>query len=139
MKKGKLKSRKFLAYIPLVIHDVEFTDELINPITPAENAYSFISIDSFSSLKNEAGPDGKESYIIEINVYLTGDLHVESRTRYNFWDLLGDVGGFHDGLLLVASLFMGLVARIAFEKEYLNGKLSDGAGDRHDKAFQSSV
>ena len=72
-------------------------------------------------------------------MYLTGDLHVESRTRYNFWDLLGDVGGFHDGLLLVASLFMGLVARIAFEKEYLNGKLSDGAGDRHDKAFQSSV
>ena len=40
--------------IPLVIHDVEFTDELINPIAPAENAYSFISIDSVSSLKYDA-------------------------------------------------------------------------------------
>lgn len=63
---------------------------------------------------------------MKFKVYLTSDLHVEKRTRYNFWHLLGDVGGFHDGLILIAKLFMGLAARCAFQKDYLNGKLTDG-------------
>ena len=47
---------------------------------------------------------------IEISAFIAGELYIESRMRYNFWDLLGDVGGFHDGLVLVASLFMGFCA-----------------------------
>ena len=53
-------------------------------------------------------------------------MYVQTRTRYNFWDLLGDVGGFHDGLVLVASLFMSFIAQLAFQRDYLDGKLSEG-------------
>ena len=27
--------------------------------------------------------------------------------RYSFWDALGDVGGFHDGLVLLINFFIG--------------------------------
>ena len=32
---------------------------------------------------------------------LANDIVIEKRTRYSIWDLLGDVGGFNDGLILV--------------------------------------
>ena len=32
---------------------------------------------------------------------LANDIVIEKRTRYSVWDLLGDVGGFNDGLILV--------------------------------------
>ena len=35
------------------------------------------------------------------NFVLAEDIVTEKRTRYSIWDLLGDVGGFNDGLILV--------------------------------------
>ena len=58
-------------------------------------------------------------------MFLTGELAIEVRTRYNFWDLLGDVGGLHDGLTALTGLFMGFIAKEAFNYEYLNGKISE--------------
>ena len=37
-------------------------------------------------------------------------MSIEARTKYNIWDLLGDVGGFNDGLFLVVSLFMAPIS-----------------------------
>ena len=43
---------------------------------------------------------------LEVSLSLNGWLKVEQRTRYNMWDLLGDVGGFHDGLFLLGFMFV---------------------------------
>ena len=32
---------------------------------------------------------------------LSDDIVIEKRVRYSVWDLLGDVGGFNDGLIFV--------------------------------------
>lgn len=40
--------------------------------------------------------------------------------RYNVWDLLGDVGGFNDGLVLLCSIFMSSYSAFAFKTEILN-------------------
>ena len=46
---------------------------------------------------------------------------IEQRTRYTIWDLLGDVGGFHDGLFLLGSAIVSIIARLSFQKDFLNG------------------
>ena len=66
---------------------------------------------------------------ISIDPINTVWLQVESRIRYNVWDLLGDVGGFSDGLILVCSLYMSLYAAIAFKADYLNGQYIDAASE----------
>ena len=45
--------------------------------------------------------------------------------RYNFWDLLGDVGGFHDGLYLLLSLFMASYSSYNFKSAWLHNKTID--------------
>lgn len=39
---------------------------------------------------------------------------VYTRKRYNFWMLLGDVGGLHDGLLLLINLIMASISAASF-------------------------
>ncbi len=58
-------------------------------------------------------------------IYNGGQLAVESRTRYNFWELLGDVGGFYDGLILCCSIFMSVYSAMAFKVDVLNNKVVD--------------
>ena len=36
------------------------------------------------------------------------------RVRYNFWDALGDIGGFHDGIILLIRILMGPFAAHSF-------------------------
>ena len=56
------------------------------------------------------------------------------RQRYNIWDLLGDVGGFHDGLMIVFSLFMGSYSALAFKIDYLKStQVDDGSSSKRDK------
>ena len=50
---------------------------------------------------------------------------MESRVRYTFWDLLGDVGGFNDGLILMCSLFMSGFSAFAFNTDFLNKSYYD--------------
>ena len=43
------------------------------------------------------------------------------------WDLLSDVGGFHDGLVLLIAFAATSFAKFNFEKDYINGKFVEGA------------
>lgn len=43
----------------------------------------------------------------------------EQRVRYNIWDLLADVGGFNDGLLLLCSIFMSSYSAFSFTLDVL--------------------
>ena len=62
----------------------------------------------------------------QIDIYLDTYLTVLKRTRYNVWDLLGDVGGFNDGLNLVASLIFSFYSTFAFSKDLINSTHIDG-------------
>ena len=54
-------------------------------------------------------------------IKLSGELRVASRTRYNAWDLLADVGGFSDGLNLLGYILTSIYASLAFKADYLDG------------------
>lgn len=69
------------------------------------------------------------AFYLNINPLNTGWLQVESRTRYNMWDLVEDVGGFNDGLILICSLFMSFYAAFAFKADYLDGQFIDTSSE----------
>mmetsp|Transcript_25843 Transcript_25843/g.34559 ORF Transcript_25843/g.34559 Transcript_25843/m.34559 type:complete len:213 (+) Transcript_25843:929-1567(+) len=54
-------------------------------------------------------------------------MHVQKRVRYTYWDVLGDVGGFHDGLLLLLGLVMGPASANHFQNDLVSGGLRDSA------------
>ena len=62
---------------------------------------------------------------------------VQSRTRYNCWDLLADIGGFYDGLLLLASLLVGSFSALAFKADYVDGMAYDGHDEDSGTNFAS--
>ena len=53
------------------------------------------------------------SFLFELDT----DMDVTNRTRYNFWDLLADVGGFNDGLFLIASLIFSSYSAFAYRND----------------------
>jgi len=52
---------------------------------------------------------------------------VITRTRYSFWDALGDIGGLHDGIVLLFGLFMSSVSSRAFEKDIEQSEVTETA------------
>ena len=38
---------------------------------------------------------------ISVELVLSNNMHIMERKRYNIWDALGDIGGFHDGIYLL--------------------------------------
>ena len=71
--------------------------------------------------------DGENDAFFEFKAkFFLGGVHfVEFRQRYNVWDLLGDVGGFHDGVILIFSLFMGPYSALAFKLDYFSSTAID--------------
>ena len=45
------------------------------------------------------------------------------------WDLLADVGGFKDGLMILGLLLTSLYANLSFKSDFLNGTPIDGGRD----------
>lgn len=50
-------------------------------------------------------------------------MQILTRVRYNFWMLLADVGGFHDGLRLLVSFLLAPITAIFFENDMLRSNL----------------
>ena len=44
-----------------------------------------------------------------------------SRKRYSFWEALGDIGGFFDGLRLLIGLFMAPLSGAFFTDDFVKG------------------
>ena len=72
----------------------------------------------------------------EVEIYMDGYVQVEQRTRYSFWNLLGDVGGFHDGLFLLVSIFYAPFASLAFSLDFAKGTTVDSG--KNGSAFENS-
>ena len=77
-----------------------------------------------------------------LTVKLGTMIQILERTRYNFWDLLGDVGGFNDGLHLVGSLLMSSYAAFSFKQSILKNVKVDVEALKKDKrtaSFENSA
>ena len=69
---------------------------------------------------------------------MNGYLQIESRVRYNFWNLLGDVGGFNDGLFLLCQLFVLPISAMAFANDYTKSRFIDPSSNQGTREFQDS-
>ena len=109
--------------VPLIYHEATFDDELIDPIQRDDQTYGFLSTSNDLIKIEIVALDEDNTGLFEFNIKLklNGMKRVESRVRYNYWDLLGDVGGFNDGLYLIGSLMLSTYARAAFQQDYLDG------------------
>ena len=56
----------------------------------------------------------------KITIRLGSNIKIIARTRYNVWDLLGDVGGFNDGLHLVGYFLVSTYAAFSYKQSILN-------------------
>ena len=54
---------------------------------------------------------------------------IEKRTRYSIWDLLGDVGGFNDGLILVCKFLTAAYSAASFNTKFLAATFYDSNRD----------
>jgi len=55
--------------------------------------------------------------VFKLHFELQPDVQIMQRQRYSFWDALGDIGGFHDGLVLLVSMFMSSISSALFTRE----------------------
>ena len=60
---------------------------------------------------------------VGLHFFIDSEVQIKSRTRYNFWTALGDIGGFHDGLTLVIKGIIASIAAISYENDLLKGNL----------------
>ena len=72
----------------------------------------------------------------ELVVHLGKNIEIIERTRYNFWDILGDVGGFNDGLYLVFELIFSSFATFSFKQSILKNIKVDSEALK--KTFKST-
>ena len=59
--------------------------------------------------------DSGEPLQLSVEVLLSNDMLIMERKRYNYWDALGDIGGFNDGLVLLLRIFMARYSSMMFE------------------------
>jgi hypothetical protein len=108
-------------------------DNLLNPFDSDDNVSFFLTLPTIDteyndSLINRPGDRQIQSaFGFKVSINLGPDLIISKRTRYSYWDLLGDVGGFHDGLFIVTSLFMGAYSQLAFKINFLDGSHIDSS------------
>ena len=119
----------------LKLHEIKINDELFNPLSSEENSFNLLNLDSFDQFVTETQTDKKDAFEFTMKLILSGNKSVEGRTRYNFWDLLGDLGGFHGSLHIITSVFMSLYASLAFQANYLSEKIIDDINENHSLAF----
>ena len=62
----------------------------------------------------------------EVILKLGPTLKIITRTRYNWWDLLGDVGGLNDGLHVVGYFLLSAYASFRFKQSILDDVRVDG-------------
>ena len=60
--------------------------------------------------------------MMQISLSIEPEATILSRKRYSLWDALGDIGGFHDGLVLVIGTFMTSISAFFFQSDLTGGK-----------------
>ena len=83
-------------------------------------------------------PDGEKVIKWDIEMHRNGFTRIQERTKYGVWDLLGDVGGFHDGMFLVVGILLGPYAAIATRLDFTHKKTIDNSSSKRGQQFRSS-
>ena len=73
--------------------------------------------------------DSDDKDMIEVIFDLSDDIVIQKRIRYSVWDLLGDVGGLNDGLILVCSLLTSAYTAASFKTKFLASIFFDSNRD----------
>ena len=63
------------------------------------------------------------AYTVEFRV--SNDRKVIQRSRYSFWQALGDIGGFHDGLCLIIGLLLEPLSATLFKKDLVKDSVRE--------------
>ena len=64
---------------------------------------------------------------------LGNEIIIEKRSRYTIWDLLGEVGGFNFGLILVSKLLALIYYSASFNTAFLNTSYHDSNSDARER------
>ena len=129
--------------MPLVVHDVELTNSIYDPLHLDFESFQYLTAAKESEITVVAKPkppfDKSGNLDIKVELKLNGYLKVESRTRYSVWDLLGDVGGLHDGLVIFFAIFVGPFSTFSFSNDFIKGRFIDVSNKQHDRTLQGSA
>ena len=106
----------------IVMHQLELSDNIFSPFKSSENI-SYLTLRS----KEEGATDGEEDRAFTYD--LSDEIVIEKRTRYTIWDLLGDVGGFNDGLVLVLQILTSAYSAVSFKTQFLASIYYDSNSD----------
>ena len=104
----------------LTLHNLALTDDIYSPFKSSKEI-SYITLTD-----NQELVDSEKSYF---QFYLSNNIVKEKRTRYSIWDLLGDVGGFNDGLILVCQLLTAAYSAASFKTKFLAAIFFDSNRD----------
>lgn len=85
--------------------EATFLDSILDPFGGVSQIVSFLDV--VSSKTNDIG---QSLHTIDLDNMIL----IEQRVRYNFWQLLGDVGGFYDGIGLMISSAIGPITFTQF-------------------------
>ena len=108
-------------FFELTLHKLELSDNIYSPFKSSENR-SYLTL----KLKNKREySEGERS----IDFHLSYDIVIEKRTRYTIWDILGDVSGFNDGLILVYQLLTSFYTAVSFKTQFLSSIYFDSSSD----------
>ena len=95
-------------------------DSILNPFTQFSDENNFLSvsktywdIDAFRTV---------DKIFAIISFDIDKKVQIMSRQRLSFWQALGDVGGFHDGLILLIKLFMVPLSASFFNFDWTKGR-----------------
>lgn len=122
MNKVHLEQRTMGYTFELMLHKLEMTDQIYSPF-PETQELSYLSLKQTKIVHNEASGN---SYFL---LGLSNDVSIEKRAFYTIWDLLGEVGGFNDGLILVGQFLMGVYSAISFQTTFLSHSFYDSTSD----------
>ena len=98
----------------LRFNEAVFEDNLYNPLDSVTDQFNFLQVNPALTKLEPLKELDVQHYVI-----LDSDMNDLKRVRYNFWDALGDVGGFHDGLVLLIRIVIGPFAAHGFFLELL--------------------
>ena len=110
----------------IVMHQLELSDNIFSPFKSSENI-SYITLREKGEIQDLDIIDEEKKILISFT--LSDDIVIEKRTRYTLWDLLGDVGGFNDGLVLVLQILTSAYSAVSFKTQFLASIYYDSNSD----------
>ena len=111
-----------IKWIYLKAHALEMHDSLWDPFEPETEEFEFLTVNNNYRIAEQA-----EKLLFKLYFEIEPEVQMMSRKRYNFWELLSDVGGFFEGVKLLLSFFLTTISAIYFKLDIETGSLEQDA------------